>query len=69
LRRSGGEFHYPNPILVSFIAKGLLPYRGLGSGVKRACETWSDIDLIDDREGCQFMAIIHRKERITGISE
>ncbi len=58
-----------NPILVSFIAKGLLPYRGLGSGVKRACETWSDIDLIDDREGCQFMAIIHRKERITGISE
>jgi len=27
-----------NPILVSFVAKGLLPYHGLGSGIKRALE-------------------------------
>lgn len=25
-----------NPILVFYVAKGLLPYHGLGSGIKRA---------------------------------
>ena len=49
-----------NPILVSFIAKGLLPYRGLGSGIKRALEDWPAIDFTDDREGCQFTVTIHR---------
>lgn len=49
-----GNFIIRNPILVSFIAKGLLPYHGLGSGVKRAFETWPDIDLTDDREGCKY---------------
>lgn len=39
-----------NPILVSYIAKGLLPYRGLGSGIKRALEDWPDTDFADDRE-------------------
>jgi len=27
-----GNFNIRNPILVSYIAKGMLPYRGLGSG-------------------------------------
>jgi len=27
-----------NPILVSYVAKGLLPYRGLGSGIQRALD-------------------------------
>ncbi|MHC1687633.1 MAG: RNA-binding domain-containing protein [Methanothrix sp.] len=51
-----------NPILVSYIAKGLLPYRGLGSGIKRALDNWPDIDFSDDREGCVFIATVHRKE-------
>ncbi len=51
-----------NPILVSYIAKGLLPYRGLGSGIKRVLDDWPDIDLVDDREGCLFTATVHRKE-------
>jgi predicted HTH transcriptional regulator len=51
-----------NPILVSFVAKGLLPYHGLGSGIKRAIEGWPDIDFIDDREGCLFTVTVHRKE-------
>lgn len=51
-----------NPILVSYVAKGLLPYKGLGSGIKRARENWPDIRFIDDREGCMFIATIHRKE-------
>jgi ATP-dependent DNA helicase RecG len=51
-----------NPILVSYIAKGLLPYRGLGSGIKRALEDWPDIEFTDDREGCLFTATVHRRE-------
>ena len=51
-----------NPILVSYIAKGLLPYRGLGSGIKRALADWPQIDFVDDREGNLFVATVHRKE-------
>lgn len=51
-----------NPILVSYIAKGLLPYRGLGSGIARALRDWSGIDFTDDREGNLFVATVHRKE-------
>ena len=51
-----------NPILVSYVAKGLLPYRGLGSGIKRALEDWPDISFTDDREGSMFIATVHRKE-------
>ena len=50
-----------NPILVSYIAKGMLPYRGLGSGIKRALEDWPEIDFTDDRDGCLFIATVHRK--------
>jgi ATP-dependent DNA helicase RecG len=57
-----------NPILVSYIAKGLLPYRGLGSGIKRALEDWPEIDFTDDREGCLFTATVHRKA-IEGLEE
>jgi ATP-dependent DNA helicase RecG len=49
-----------NPILASFVAKKLLPYRGLGSGILRALEAWPRIDFKDDREGCLFTAIIWR---------
>ncbi|MBN1322760.1 MAG: putative DNA binding domain-containing protein [Methanotrichaceae archaeon] len=56
-----GNSNIRNPILASFIAKGLLPYRGLGSGIKRALESWPDIELIDDREGIQFKAIVYRR--------
>ena len=57
-----GMSNIRNPILVSFVAKGLLPYHGLGSGIKRALEEWSDIDFTDDRERCLFTATVHRKE-------
>lgn len=51
-----------NPILVSYVAKGLLPYKGLGSGIKRALEDWPDISFTDDREGSMFIATVHPKE-------
>lgn len=44
------------------LAKGLLPYRSLGSGIKRALEAWPDIAFTDDREGCLFTATVRRKE-------
>ncbi len=49
-----------NPILTSFIAKGLLPYRGLGTGIRRAIEDWPKIKFVDDRNGCLFTAIVER---------
>jgi ATP-dependent DNA helicase RecG len=60
-RIRAGISNIRNPILVSFVAKGLLPYHGLGSGIKRALEEWRDIDFTDDREGCLFTVTIHRK--------
>nr|WP_240193379.1 RhuM family protein [Desulfobulbus alkaliphilus] len=47
--------------VTSYVAKGLLPYHGLGSGIKRALEKWPDIDFADDHEGCLFTATVHRK--------
>jgi len=55
-----GNSNIRNPILASFVAKRLLPYRGLGSGIRRVLEDWPDIEFVDDREGCLFIAIIHR---------
>ena len=55
-----GNSNIRNPILVSFAAKGLLPYHGLGSGIKRALASWPDIDFADDRDGCLFTATVHR---------
>jgi len=56
-----GNSNIRNPILVSYVAKGLLPYHGLGSGIKRALEKWSAIDFTDDHDGCLFTATVRRK--------
>ncbi len=49
-----------NPVLASH-AIHLLPYRGLGTGIRRAIKAWQDIDLIEDKDGNQFKAIISRQ--------
>jgi ATP-dependent DNA helicase RecG len=56
-----GNSNIRNPILVSYVAKGLLPYHGLGSGIKRALDAWSQINFADDRDGCLFTATVYRK--------
>jgi ATP-dependent DNA helicase RecG len=56
-----GNSNLRNPILASFVAKGVLPYRGLGSGVPRALEAWPDIEFRDDREASLFVATVRRK--------
>lgn len=50
-----GNSNIRNPILVSYVAKGLLPYHGLGSGIKRALEQWPQIEFTDDHDGCLFL--------------
>ncbi len=57
-----GNSNLRNPILASYVAKGVLPYRGLGSGVPRAIEAWPDIDFRDDRDGALFVATVRRKK-------
>jgi ATP-dependent DNA helicase RecG len=54
-----GNSNMRNPILASFAAK-LLPYRGLGSGLLRVIRAWPKTELIDDRAGNLFRAIVVR---------
>lgn len=54
-----GNSNIRNPILTSFATK-LLPYRGLGNGIRRALKAYSDIDFIDDRNGNYFKCVIKR---------
>ena len=56
-----GNSNIRNPVLISYVAKGLLPYHGLGSGIQRALEFWSDIDFKNDYEGCLFTVTINCK--------
>jgi ATP-dependent DNA helicase RecG len=55
-----GNSNIRNPIIASYVAKGLLPYHGLGSGIKRALASWSDINFVNDYDGCLFVATIYR---------
>jgi len=52
-----GNSNIRNPILASFATK-LLPYRGLGSGIRRALKAYNKIEFIEDRDGNAFKAII-----------
>lgn len=55
-----GNSNIRNPILVSFASK-ILPYRGIGSGIRRALSLYPHITFKDDREGNQFIVSIMRK--------
>jgi len=53
-----GNSNIRNPILASFATK-LLPYRGLGSGIRRAIKAYPDIIFDDDRDGNLFKVTIN----------
>ncbi|WP_459931468.1 ATP-binding protein [Desulfosporosinus burensis] len=53
-----------NPILASFATR-ILPYRGLGSGIRRALSAYPSIELLDDREGNVFKVIIARDKTVS----
>ena len=55
-----GNSNIRNPILASFATK-ILPYRGLGNGIRRAVKAYSDISFTDDREGNFFKVTIKLK--------
>ena len=55
-----GNTNIRNPVLASFVAKGMLPYHGLGSGVMRAKGLCPGICFVDDRQGVQFKVSIPR---------
>ena len=55
-----GNSNIRNPILASFASK-VLPYRGLGSGIKRAIRAYPHIEFIDDQDGNTFRVTIERK--------
>jgi len=56
-----GNSNIRNPVLMSFAAKKILPYHGLGSGIKRALERWPHIGFRDDRDGCLFVVTVWRR--------
>jgi ATP-dependent DNA helicase RecG len=56
-----GNSNIRNPVLVSFASR-LLPYRGIGSGIRRALRAYSDIHFLDDRTNNIFVATIARHE-------
>jgi len=40
-----------------------MPFKGLGSGIRRALNKWSSIDFLDDREGALSIATISRTRK------
>ncbi|GHU92345.1 transcriptional regulator [Spirochaetia bacterium] len=58
------EIKYGNPVIrnnqIALFSAHTLPYSGLGSGLRRAFENQSDIELINDIAGEQFIARIPR---------
>jgi len=54
-----GVSNMRNPFISSFATKEL-PYRGIGTGVRRAVAAIPDLELVSDREANLFTAIIPR---------
>ncbi len=54
-----GNSNIRNPILTSFATK-ILPYRGIGTGIRRAIKEYHNIEFEDDHPGNTFRVIIHR---------
>jgi len=52
-----GNSNIRNPILASFATK-LLPYRGLGSGIRRALKAYDKIEFVEDKDGNAFKVVI-----------
>ncbi len=62
-----GNSNIRNPVLASFSYKGILPYRGLGTGIRRALADWPHIAFLDDRDGNEFKVTIYRpSDRVLG---
>jgi predicted HTH transcriptional regulator len=62
------ELKYGNPVVRNNLLVGYaihtMPFRGLGSGIKRALEFQPDIEFINDTESEQFVVRIPRPKEI-----
>ncbi len=56
-----GVSNLRNPVIASFATKEL-PYRGIGTGIRRALKLYPDINLINDIDNNQFICSIRRIE-------
>lgn len=57
--RQGASF-ICNPLLTSFATKGLLPYRGIGTGILRVVHEFPSVELVNDGEALLFRAVVRR---------
>jgi len=49
-----------NPLLTSFATKGLLPYRGIGTGIVRVVHESPDVQFVNDTDALLFRAVVRR---------
>jgi ATP-dependent DNA helicase RecG len=56
-----GNSNIRNPVLTSY-ATHILPYKGIGSGIKRALKEYPHITFTNDKEGNLFTVTIKRPE-------
>lgn len=56
-----GNSNIRNGIITSFATR-LLPYRGIGTGIRRAIKNYPDIEFVNDTEGELFVVKIKRPE-------
>lgn len=57
---SKGSICIRNPRLISYAIKGLIPYRGLGSGIRRVLRICPEVRLENDTGALTFRAIVPR---------
>ncbi len=50
-----------NPLIVTYVSR-LMKYRGVGTGIRRAIKAEPDLELVNDKDGEQFIVRIPRKE-------
>ena len=48
------------PLLTSFAIKGLLPYRGLGTGIHRVLQQFPTVQFVNDTGALLFRAVVQR---------
>ena len=57
-RIKAGNASLRNSVLTSYAVNGMIPYRGLGSGIMRVMEAHPDVEFLNDPEGQQFTVIV-----------
>jgi ATP-dependent DNA helicase RecG len=57
--RQGASF-IRNPLLTSFATKGLLPYRGIGTGIIRVVHEFPQVELVNDVDALLFRVVVRR---------